>query len=123
MRYLMVVTVVTVTMFVFSTWQIETFAATTHSEAEKHHVEKQEDTSLGKDVYERVCAACHDSGVAGAIKITEKKTWKAHVHHGIDHMVESVVKGKGAMPARGGDPNLTDEEIESAVHYIIQQTQ
>jgi cytochrome c5 len=38
-------------------------------------------------------------------------------------MVESVIKGKGAMPARGGDPNLTDEEIESAVQYIIQQTQ
>lgn len=123
MRHLTLLTVLTVTMFVSSAWQNESIGATTHSGTAKEHIESQGDTSIGKDVYERVCAFCHNAGIAGAIKLNDKSAWGKHIHHGIDHMVESVIKGKGAMPARGGNPNLTDEEIEAAVNYIVEQTQ
>ena len=123
MRFLTILTVFTVTMLISSTWQNDSFGAVSHSETAQEHTESQIDTSLGKDVYESVCASCHNAGIAGAIKLSDKATWKKHIHHGIDHMVESVIKGKGAMPARGGDPNLTDEEIKAAVNYIVEQTQ
>lgn len=125
MRYLATLTFLTIAILATTVWHhgAESFASATEHGAAMKHDHGHVDMALGKDVYERVCSACHDNGVAGAIKITDKKTWRSHAHHGIDHMVEAVIKGKGAMPARGGDPKLSDEEIESAVHYIIQQTQ
>ena len=123
MRYLTILAVLTVTMFVSGNWQNESIGATTHSGTAKTHNESQADQSIGKEVYQHVCASCHNTGVAGAIKLDDKAAWKKHIHHGIDHMVESVIEGKGAMPARGGNPNLTDEEIEAAVNYIVEQTQ
>lgn len=124
MRYLSALTFLTITILVSTVYHhsSEALGSTAEHGATMKHDQSHVDISLGKDVYERVCSVCHDNGVAGAIKITDKATWRSHIHHGINHMVESVIKGKGAMPARGGDPNLTDEEIESAVHYIIQQT-
>ena len=87
------------------------------------HVKEKAHKSIGKNVYDRVCSACHNEGIAGAIKLSDRSAWREHIHHGIDHMIESVIKGKGAMPARGGEPNLSDEEIEAAVNYIIEQNQ
>jgi cytochrome c5 len=125
MRYLSTLTFLTITVLATTFWfnSSESFGSTKEHGAIMKHDQSHVDISLGKDIYERVCSACHDNGVAGAIKITDKATWRSHIHHGIDHMVESVVKGKGTMPARGGDPNLTDEEIEAAVHYIVEQMQ
>ncbi|PLX90398.1 MAG: hypothetical protein C0614_00715 [Desulfuromonas sp.] len=111
------------TLFLLSSLEDESIGATSHSLKFGEHGEKKADLSIGKDVYERTCASCHNLGISGAIKINDKEAWKKHIHHGIDHMVESVIRGKGAMPARGGNPNLTDEEIEAAVHYIIKQAQ
>lgn len=122
MRYFSMLILLLVMMFVSNARQNESFAAAAQSGTAQDHVADQADTS-GKDVYERACAACHDAGIAGAIKLSDKATWKKHLHHGLDHMVESVIEGKGAMPPRGGSPNLTNEEIEAAVHYIVEQTQ
>ena len=125
MRYFSNLTFLTFILLVTTFWHNSSvsFGSTSEHGAKMKGDQSHVDISLGKDVYERVCSACHDSGVAGAIKITDKATWRSHIHHGVDHMVDSVIKGKGAMPARGGDPKLSDKEIESAVHYIIQQTQ
>lgn len=125
MRYLTILTLLTITILITTVWYecSESFGSIAEHGATMKHDQGHADTLLGKEVYERVCAACHDTGVTGAIKLSDKATWKKHIHHGTGHMVESVVKGKGAMPARGGDPNLTDEEIEAAVHYIIEQSQ
>ncbi len=37
-------------------------------------------------------------------------------------MVATVIKGKGAMPPRGGDASLTDEEITRAVVHMANQS-
>ncbi len=123
MRQFKIWAILAVTLLVSNPWPNESFGATSHPGTAKENNESLAEASTGKQVYDGVCAACHNTGIAGAIKLNDKATWKKHRHHGIDHMVESVIKGKGAMPARGGDPNLTDEEIEAAVNYIVEQTQ
>jgi cytochrome c5 len=72
----------------------------------------------GEQVYKAVCAGCHDSGAAGAPKFADAAAWAGPNATGLQSMVASVVKGKGAMPAKGGNPALDDFEIERAVVYL-----
>lgn len=81
------------------------------------------DKTAGEQVYAATCAACHDSGVAGAPKLGDQEAWAEHSHHGMEHMLEAVIKGKEAMPPRGGNPKLTDDEIRSAIEYILSKSQ
>lgn len=53
------------------------------------------------DTIAKSCGICHNSGVAGAPKIGDTAAWKPRMAKGMDQMVESVVKGMGAMPPRG----------------------
>ena len=75
----------------------------------------------GKEVYEKSCAPCHAKGMAGAQKLTEKDKWAPIVKQGADAMTATVIKGKGAMPPRGGTASLSDADIKASVDYIIQQ--
>jgi cytochrome c5 len=72
----------------------------------------------GEEVYKAVCAACHAAGAAGAPKFGDNAAWAPRLKEGYEHLVESVVKGKGAMPARGGGSDLSDDEIARAVAFI-----
>jgi len=82
-----------------------------------------ETLATGKKVFEQTCAACHaTAGLAGAPEISDKEGWQAHIGHGLDDMVASASNGKGAMPAKGGNVFLTDDEIKAAVSYMIEQS-
>lgn len=72
----------------------------------------------GEQVYNSACMACHAAGVAGAHKFGDKTAWAPAIGTGLDAMTASVIKGKGAMPARGGNPALDDFEITRAVVYM-----
>jgi cytochrome c5 len=72
----------------------------------------------GQQVYAAACAACHDAGVAGAHKFGDQAAWSPVIATGLDSMINNVIKGKGVMPARGGNPNLDDLEIARAVVYM-----
>lgn len=72
----------------------------------------------GEQVYNSVCMGCHAAGLAGAHKFGDKTAWATPIGTGLDAMVASVVKGKGAMPAKGGNPTLDDVEIARAVVYM-----
>lgn len=72
----------------------------------------------GEQVYKAVCAGCHASGAAGAFKFGDATAWAPSIKSGLDAMVASVIKGKGAMPAKGGNPALDDVEIARAVVYM-----
>lgn len=76
----------------------------------------------GKEIYEKNCASCHGTGVAGAPKVGDKAAWAGHLAEGIDHLVEVAIKGEGAMPAKGGNPALSDEEVRAAVTYMLDQS-
>ncbi|GMR16847.1 MAG: c-type cytochrome [Gammaproteobacteria bacterium] len=69
--------------------------------------------------YRTACMACHASGAAGAPKLGDKAAWKARIAAGMDSMVKNAINGKGAMPAKGGRPNLTDAQIKSVVAYMV----
>lgn len=69
----------------------------------------------GQDVYDKNCAVCHNLLKP---KLGDKVAWEPLIKQGEDVLVASVVKGKGAMPARGGKPALSDDDIKAAVEYI-----
>lgn len=64
------------------------------------------------------CAACHDSGAAGAPKFGDKAAWSARVGQGLDGLTASAIKGKGGMPANGGT-SYTEEEMKAVVGYML----
>jgi cytochrome c5 len=76
----------------------------------------------GEEVVKAVCATCHQAGVAGAPKIGDRAAWAPHMQHGLQDMVATAIKGKGAMPPKGGNPSLTDDEVARAVVYMANQS-
>lgn len=77
----------------------------------------------GQKVYQSICFSCHDSGVAGSPKPDDKAAWAPRMAAGLPAMYDSVLKGKGAMPAKGGNPALSDDEIKAAVDWMIAESQ
>jgi len=73
----------------------------------------------GKKVYETTCTACHGTGVANAPKFGDKKAWAMHLMHGAEHVYENALKGKGAMPPKGGNLTLSEAEVKAAVDYML----
>jgi cytochrome c5 len=76
----------------------------------------------GKAIYEKTCAVCHVAGVAGAPKTADKAAWAPRIKQGMDAMYASTIKGKGAMPAKGGATQLSDEQVKAAVEYLVGQS-
>ncbi len=72
----------------------------------------------GEQVYKAVCSSCHTAGVAGSPKFGDTAAWAPIVKTGLDTMVANAIKGKNAMPAKGGNPALDDFEINRAVVYM-----
>ncbi len=79
----------------------------------------QSDTAKGKAIYGQVCVACHGAGVAGAPKAGDKAAWAPRLGAGMEHLYANVIKGKGAMPPKGGNPALPDADVKAAVDYMV----
>ena len=73
----------------------------------------------GKGTYEKVCSVCHASGVAGAPKFGDKAAWKPRIATGADALHNSALKGKNAMPPKGGMADLPDGDVVAAVDYMM----
>ena len=71
----------------------------------------------GEEVYKAQCVACHGSGAAGAPKFGDAGAWGPRIKQGFDALVNSALKGKGAMGAQGGG-DFTDVEVARAVAYM-----
>ena len=69
-------------------------------------------------LYTQVCPACHVAGVAGAPKLGDKAAWAPRLALGIDGLTASAIKGKGAMPPRGGSA-ASDAEIKTVVAFMV----
>lgn len=72
----------------------------------------------GEALYKQACQVCHAAGVAGAPKFGDKAAWSARLPAGIDALFNSVAKGKGAMPPRGGAAQATDADLRAAVEFM-----
>lgn len=75
----------------------------------------------GKAVYQSVCTVCHGAGIAGAPKTGDKAAWKARIALGKETLYASAIKGKNAMPPKGGAASSSDAEIKAAVDYLVSQ--
>lgn len=80
------------------------------------------DSPSGKAIYDSTCVGCHGTGAAGAPKLGDAAAWAPRIKMGASALVASAIKGKGIMPARGGNPKLSDAEVKSAVNYILGQS-
>ena len=75
----------------------------------------------GEKVYQQACLMCHEAGVAGSPMTGDKAAWAARIAQGRDKLVKSSIDGIGVMPPKGGQTQLSDDEVASAVDFLIQQ--
>ncbi len=76
----------------------------------------------GSAVYAAVCAACHDSGAAGAPKTGDTGGWAQRLSQGYDTLVKHAIEGIRAMPAKGGNPDLDNVEVARAVVFMTNKS-
>ena len=72
----------------------------------------------GEQVFGQVCTACHTPGALGAPKFGDKSAWGPRIKQGYATLIQHALNGIRQMPARGGNPDLTDTEIARAVAYM-----
>ncbi len=72
----------------------------------------------GENLYKSACVVCHASGVANAPKLGDKQAWTPFLAQGTDALMVTVLKGKGAMPPRGGSA-ADDATLRAAVEYML----
>ncbi len=72
----------------------------------------------GEAVYAEVCAGCHDSGALGSPKFKEKADWAKRIGAGYETLLDHALKGFNKMPARGGDPDLSDLEVARGIVHM-----
>jgi cytochrome c5 len=77
------------------------------------------DAGKGKSVYDSTCMACHAAGVAGAPKAGDKAAWAPRLKTGMKALYTSSLKGKNAMPPKGGNTSLADADVNAAVDYMV----
>jgi cytochrome c5 len=71
----------------------------------------------GEALYKQACVTCHAAGVANAPKLGDKAAWAPRLQQGLPALVQSAIKGKGAMPPKGGS-SASDAEVRAAVEYM-----
>jgi cytochrome c5 len=76
----------------------------------------------GKEVVESVCISCHGTGAKGAPKIGDDKAWAKRSAQGLTSLTKNALDGIRQMPPHGGNPGLTDTEIERAITYMVNQS-
>jgi len=85
--------------------------------------EQTAEPGSGASVYQSSCAACHASGVAGAPVLGDEGAWSDRVAQGTDTLYQHAIEGfqgsAGMMPAKGGNPSLSDEEVKAAVDHMV----
>ena len=80
----------------------------------------------GPQVYNTACLACHSAGVGGAPVVGDASQWTDRIALGIDvlkqHAIEGYTGSAGVMPAKGGRIDLSDDEVDNAVDYMVDES-
>src|SRR5688572_16838568 len=74
---------------------------------------KGADAGKGKPVYDATCQVCHTAGVAGAPKLGDKAAWAPRLKAGMEALYAASLKGKNAMPPKGGNLSLSDADVKA----------
>ena len=71
------------------------------------------------ETYTQACQMCHASGIAGSPKFGDKAAWKKRIAQGKSTLYTHALKGFKGMPAKGGNPGLSDAAVKAAVDYMV----
>jgi cytochrome c5 len=75
------------------------------------------------EINEQYCSACHSNGTLGAPVIGDEADWGQRLEEkGMETLVSHAINGFNQMPARGGNPDLSDEDIEKTVAYMLEES-
>jgi cytochrome c5 len=76
----------------------------------------------GRVVWKGTCIRCHGTGLGEAPLIGRRDLWAPRLEQGLDVLVDHALGGfygdVGEMPARGGNADLSDEDVRAAVHFM-----
>lgn len=75
----------------------------------------------GRGIYLSTCRTCHELGALGAPRLGNEEDWKSRLPKGRKTLLKHALKGFGAMPAKGGDPDLTSKEVAQALDYMLSE--
>ncbi|MCG6965241.1 MAG: c-type cytochrome [Chromatiaceae bacterium] len=75
----------------------------------------------GRVVFTENCMRCHESGRKGAPVFGDTGDWAERLEQPLDTLVDHAIAGHGRMPARG-DLDLSDQDVASAVAYVVDRT-
>ena len=78
--------------------------------------------ATGQKIYKQSCQACHANGVANAPKPGDKAAWAPRIATGMDAMLATAKKGKGAMPPKGTCMGCSDDDLKAAIEYMVNQS-
>ena len=76
-----------------------------------------------EQAYMQSCFACHNAGAGGAPQLTNTDDWNARMEKGMEAMMNNVINGMNAMPAKGLCFNCTDEDLQAIVEYMYNSSQ
>ena len=83
-------------------------------------------TTDGKTIFDNLCTGCHTSGAGGAPKLDAAGIGARMATQGMDELVKKAIEGftgsTGVMPAKGGNPALTDEQVKATVEWMVAQS-
>ena len=80
----------------------------------------------GKTIFGNLCTTCHTNAATGAPVISDKAGWAPRVAQGLDTLVKHAIDGfqgksPNPMPAKGGNPSLTDAQVKATVEWMLTQ--
>lgn len=95
---------------------VETAKPDEHAADDEHHAK-------GEKVYKTTCVMCHQTGASGAPLFGNKDEWGPRIAQGLPTLYDHALKGftgkKGAMPPRGANASLSDDDVKAGVDYMV----
>lgn len=83
------------------------------------------DPDAGRKIFNQFCTSCHGKQPIIDIQaphIGDKNAWDIRKKMGLDILLKITTTGVGAMPARGGCFECTDDELRQTIRYILQES-
>lgn len=81
----------------------------------------EESVGGGEQIVTQVCSMCHSSGMMSSPKLGSQEDWAPRIEKGVDTLYSNAINGINMMPARGGSPTLSDDDVKAAVDYMLSQ--